>query len=332
MKIISPTVLLPLLSTSYLITHATARKNGNDAFNGIHTGCCPSEPEFQQAISHPNATGALPFVGLHLDDSALATLSNDRPPSTPPPKNWTWTTAVMEVPLGSSGNGEGNVSATNQIFTLNIPEDVDIYSPRHGRNVCVLLLKMVTVNQNDPGDCEHIFPRVTIERMREELVRRVGEMTPNKANSSPCAGMRGRTSWQEIITSYHRANTTLLTRKTPTAAQYRSTTNPHPATDYSPYDAALVRTQPIFLLGYSTDPEILAGPAILKMELAETRLTCVRVQKVLEGSRGAEMTSGGAMGRKGLLMGMRMGSNHERGDFGGVLVLLWGLLFFWWVI
>lgn len=58
----------------------------------------------------------------------------------------------------------------------------------------MLLLKMVTVNQNDPGNCENIFPRAEIERMREDLVRRVGEMSAG-GDSSPCAGVEG-TSWQ----------------------------------------------------------------------------------------------------------------------------------------
>ncbi|PGH06308.1 hypothetical protein GX51_02505 [Blastomyces parvus] len=322
MKIISPTtLLLPFLSTPYLITHATARKHGNDAFGGTHTGCCPPEPEFQQAISHPNATGTFPFVGLHLDDSAIATPNNNPPSSTQPPKNWTWTTALMEVPLGSSGDGEGSLSATNQIFTLDIPVDVDIYSSKHGRNVCVLLLKIVTVNQNDPGNCENIFPRAEIGRMREDLVRRVGEMREDSADSSPCAGMQGETSWQDIITPYHRNDATLATRNTTIAAQYRSTTTPHPSTDYSAYDAALVRTQPIFLLAYSVDPKILAGPAIVKRELAETQLTCVRVREVSGGSRGGEMTSGGGLGNKGLLMTTMMIRN-QGGDFGGIVIWL----------
>ncbi|KKZ61251.1 hypothetical protein EMCG_04124 [[Emmonsia] crescens] len=306
-------MLLPFLFTSYLITHATAKKSGNDAFSSIKTGCCPSGPEFPQAISHLNATGAFPIVGLHLDDSAIATPNNNPPSSTQPPRNWTWTTTVMEVPLGSGNNGNdngnGSFSSTNQIFTLDIPIDVDIYSSEHGRNVCVLLLKMVTVNQNDPGNCENIFPRVEIEGMREDLVRRVGEMSAD-GDSSPCAGVEG-TSWEDIISPYYRKNSTLATRNTTVAAQYHSSTIiTHPSTDHSAYDAALVRTQPIFLLGYSVDPKILAGPVIVKRELAETRFTCVRVREVLKGSRGGETSSasggGGGLGR-GLMSSSNVG-------------------------
>ncbi|OJD16052.1 hypothetical protein AJ78_03765 [Emergomyces pasteurianus Ep9510] len=319
MKINSPTTLvLPLLSMSFLYMNASAGKSSRDTFSSIHAGCCPGGPEFSKAISHPNATGVFPVVGLQLDDDAISTPNNNPPSSIPPPKNWTWTTTVSEVPMGSSNDGTGRLYSTNQVFTLDIPIDEDIYSSKHNRNVCVLLLKMVSVNQNDPGTCENIFPRAKIESMREDLVRRVGDMTTGQVDTPPCAGTEEE-AWQDIISFYHRSNHTLATRNTTIAAQYHTlTTTPHPSTDHSTYDAALIRTQPIFLLGYSVDPKILAGPAIVKRELAETRLTCVRVREVLKGSRGGDVS-----GAHGGVLGLGRGSIVMwLGFLGGWLVFL----------
>ncbi|ODH38578.1 hypothetical protein ACO22_02278 [Paracoccidioides brasiliensis] len=300
MMLLSQTLLLSFIATSCLIHPTTARTNSQAAFSPIGTGCCPPGPEFPGATSHPNATGTFPIVGLYLDDSAviakITSNTNNASLSLRAPRNWTWSTSVMEVRLGNSG---ANLSATNQIFTLDIPIDEDIYNKKHQRNVCVLLLEMITVNQNDPGRCENIFTRRKVEGMRAEFVRRVEEMREFDEDFSPCAGM-GATSWQEIISSYHRGNSTLAARNTSVAAQYHSSTSSHPSADTSAYDTALVRTQPIFLLGYSVDPTVLAGPAIVKRELVETRLSCVRVREVAKGSRGQMSGAGNSVG--GLLM------------------------------
>ncbi|PGH12429.1 hypothetical protein AJ79_04265 [Helicocarpus griseus UAMH5409] len=303
----TPRILLTLLTTPYLIPTTAAARNTLDAFDPIATGCCPDSPEFPKATAHPNATGTFPIPGLYLEDSALtASIKNDtNNPAPPAPKNWTWSTNVMEVPLEKGDN----MFATNQIFTLDIPTDVDIYNPDHERNVCVLLLEMANVNRNDQGDCSHLFSRKQIGGMREELVRRVEAMTGRKGEASPCAGMGDDTLWQDIISPYHRESTTLHARNSSIAAQYHtstSTSSPHPANDTSTYDAALVRTQPILLLGYSVDPKVLAGPAVVKRDLVETRLTCVRVMKVDEGSRGETSGAGSLVGSAGGWKGLGM--------------------------
>ncbi|KAK2804494.1 hypothetical protein FQN50_006569 [Emmonsiellopsis sp. PD_5] len=279
-------------------------------FDPISTGCCPADPAYPLATLHPNATGTFSIPGLHLEDSQLS--PNNK---TPPFSNWTWTTTVSEVLL-SSQQGKKK-SATNQIYTLDVPLDVDVYGAEHERNVCVVLLDMLRANWDDPGDCGHIFDPGEVRGMVGELTRRVGEMSEEDVkgggnnNKSPCSGLGGSV-WQEIISPFHRANHSSPSpaphnRNTTTIAQYHSTSPEHDITDFSAYDHALVRTQPILLLGYSVDPKVLSGPKERKEELVETRLVCVRVQRVEGGSRGAKESGNGSGGRKvggGGLVGM----------------------------
>ncbi|KAG5289850.1 hypothetical protein I7I48_09298 [Histoplasma ohiense] len=318
----STTLLLPFLSTSYLVTHATAKKDDH-VFTNIRIGCCPPGSEYLKAASHPNATGVFSFEGMHLDDRALLRRKNSHGTSTEALKNWTWTTSVMEVRFES---GYGSLHATNQVFTLDIPLDVDIYGPTHQRNVCVLLLKMVTVNQNDPGDCRNIFPRAEIEKMKEIFARKVEDMNQGNYRSSPCGGLPG-TSWQDIISYFQRKDESLLTRNTTVAAQYYSvTTKEHSPTDYSAYDAALTRIQPIFMMGYSVDPKVLVGPVIMKRQLTEMRLLCVRVREVLEGSRGSKTSASNSLRNNWWLMMMTME------EINAVGIAIWLVLLGGWFV
>ncbi|KAK2787513.1 hypothetical protein FQN52_007231 [Onygenales sp. PD_12] len=307
---LDPSLLL-LLTIPTLISSAKT-----PPFDPISTGCCPDDPAYPLATLHPNATGTFSIPGLHLEDSQLSPNNNNNKTSPAPPatfSNWTWTTTVSEVLLSQ----RGKKSATNQIYTLDVPLDVDVYGAEHERNVCVVLLDMLQANWDDPGDCTHIFDPGEVKGMAGELTKRVCEMGEEdvKGRKSPCSGLGG-SSWQEIISPFHRANHSSPSpsssaphnpnRNTTTIAQYHSTSPEHDIADYSAYDHALVRTQPILLLGYSVDPKVLSGPTERKEELVETRLACVRVQRVEGGSRGAK-ENGGRKVVGGSLVGMVVG-------------------------
>ncbi len=166
-----------ITATLFLSLHARTDDTfdfDDDTFDGdTGTGCCPQDPAFEKALQHPNATGSFSFAGLHLDNKTRNI----------PMANWTWSTTVMEVPLS-----DGNFS-TNQIYTLDVPLDVDIYSWNMQRNVCTVLLSRKTQNHDDPGDCTKIFSESEIDRLKDSLTGAVGMTITN--GSSPCVMLGG---------------------------------------------------------------------------------------------------------------------------------------------
>ncbi|PGG95294.1 hypothetical protein AJ80_09988 [Polytolypa hystricis UAMH7299] len=188
---------------SLLVLHSSlaaraAATSANDDNNDVSdekvgTGCCPpDDPAFQRAMQHPNATGTFTFPGLPLANVS----GNNRQQKSSPSVNWTLSTSVMEVSLSSSSSdNDHGKSATNQIFTLDIPLDVPLYSADVQQNVCLVLLDFVGQNRNDPGNCENVFVRSKVEGLRDRLVKAVADTAAKgDGDRSPCSVLGGL--WQ----------------------------------------------------------------------------------------------------------------------------------------